>query len=124
MWGRFAIFGLVLALSLGQAAVSAAPAGRGSRRCTVVAGEKYLGPGVRTTLCREIERAVGYAAPGARYSADISAQSPTRLSAALTVNGHKLPEHKFAVMDAGLSEEAIQRFARALAADIAKAAKK
>ena len=104
--------------------MSAAPAGRGSGRCTVVAGEKYLGPGVRTTLCREIERAAGAEAPGARYSAAISAQSPTRLSAALTVNGHKLPEHKFAVMDAGLSEEAIQRFARALAADVAKAAKK
>jgi hypothetical protein len=92
--------------------------------CRVVAGDKYLSGSVGTSaLCAEIQRAIAAAAPNARYSADVTALSPTRLAARLTVNGKALPEHKFAVMDRDLGPEAVQRFARALAADVAKAAK-
>ena len=92
--------------------------------CKVVAGEKYLDSSANGTLCREIERAIAAEAPNARYTAEVKALSPTRLAAQLVVNGKALPEHKFAVMDADLGPESIKRFARSLAADVAKAVKK
>ena len=93
--------------------------------CRVVAGDKYLSGTVGSSaLCAEIERAIAAAAPNARYSAEITALSPTRLTARLTVNGKALPEHKFAVMDRHLGLDAVERFARALAAEVARAAKR
>lgn len=92
--------------------------------CLVVAGEKYLGAANAGTLCREIKRAIASAAPGAKHKTEITALSPTRLAAVIVVNGQRLPEHKFAVMDAELSLESMKRFARSLAADVAKAVKK
>jgi len=92
--------------------------------CRIVAGEKYLGDAQSETLCREIEQAIAGAAPNAHYRAEVKALSPTRLAAVLVVNGRTLPEHKFAVMDAELGLESMQRFARSLALDVARAAKK
>ena len=97
---------------------------RENGKCEVVAGDKYLGANGGDALCREIERAIAAAAPGARYRTEIKALSSTRLAATMVVNGQTLPEHKFAIMDAELSPEAMQRFGRALAADVAKAVKK
>jgi len=122
--GTFAKFGLIVALSAGQTAVTATPASSGAGRCKVVAGGKYLGAGAGSTLCHEIERAIAVEAPGARYSAEVTALSPSRLAATLTVNGHKLPEHKFAVMDAELTPESLRRFAHSLALDVGKATKR
>ena len=93
-------------------------------QCRVVAGEKYLGASGGATLCREIEREIAVEAPSARYTVEIKALSPTRLGAVLVVNGRALPEHKFAVMDADLDLDSMKRFARSLAADVAKAVKK
>ncbi len=121
MWGRIAAFILLNAAlwpPIGARTLTA------HHSCRVVAGEKYLGSPAGESICSEIERAIASGAPGAHYTAEVTALSPTRLSASLTVNGRELPEHKFAVMDAGLSFEAVQRFARALASDVAKAAKK
>ena len=97
---------------------------RANASCRVVAGEKYLGADGSASLCREIEQAIATQAPNASYTAEVTALSPTRLAARLTVNGKVLPEHKFAVMDAELGLESMKRFARALAGDIAKAVKK
>ena len=106
--------------------VACAPAGAhpmsAHATCRVVAGDKYLSGSVGSSaLCAEIRRAIAAAAPNAHYSAEITALSPTRLAARLTVNGKALPEHKLAVMDRDLGPDAVQRFARALAADVAKA---
>jgi hypothetical protein len=90
----------------------------------VVSGEKYLGANGGEALCAAIRRAIATQAPGARYKAAIKALSPTRLAAIMVVNGQTMPEHKFAIMDDELSPEAMQRFARSLAADVAKAVKK
>ena len=92
--------------------------------CKLVAGEKYLGPSANRALCREIERAIAAGAPGVRYVAEVKALSRTRLAAKLVVNGKTLPEHNFAVMDADLDIESMKKFARSLAADVAKAVKK
>ena len=95
-----------------------------SLRCQVVGGEK-LPPasGGSKAVCAEIERAVAELAPRAHYTAEITVLSKSRLAATLVVNGRMLPEQKFAIMDSDLNAGAIQRFARSLAAEVAKAAK-
>jgi hypothetical protein len=94
-----------------------------SGRCRIVAGEKLparLGGG--SALCAEVERAIAKVAPNARYSAEVKVISPSRLAAAVIVNGRMLPEQKFAAMDRELDPASIQRFAQALAAEVAKVA--
>lgn len=121
MRGRIAIILILLAATfspLGARAMNA----NGS--CNVVAGGKYLDSSANEALCREIERAIAAEAPGVRYTAQVKALSPTRLTAKLVVNGKTIPEHNFAVMDADLDLESMKRFARSLAADVAKAVKK
>ena len=122
MRGRIASFILLLAVAMSP---TVAPAMNERPACRVVAGEKYLDASVRSSVvCTAIERAIAAAAPNVRYTAEVRALSPTRLAAVLTVNGKRLPEHKFAVMDRGLGPDSVERFARALAADVAGAAKR
>lgn len=92
--------------------------------CHVTGAEKLtVRSGGAPAICAAVEKAIAKAAPNARYSADIKVLSPSRLSATLQVNGHTLPEQKFATMDRNLSQAAIERFARSLAAEVVKAAK-
>ena len=95
-----------------------------SLRCQVVGGEKLpTTSGGSKGVCAEIERAVAELAPRARYTAEVTVLSRSRLMATLIVDGRKLPEQRFAIMDSDLNAGAIQRFARSLAAEVAKAAK-
>jgi hypothetical protein len=95
-----------------------------SFRCQVVGGEKLpAASGGSKAVCAEIERAVVQLAPKAHYSAQVTVLSKSRLAASLVVNGRTLPEQKFAIMDSDLNAGAIQRFARSLAAEVAKAVK-
>ena len=95
-----------------------------SLRCQVVGGEKLpAASGGSKAVCAEIERAVTELAPKAHYKAEVKVLSKSRLAATLTVNGRTLPEQNFAIMDSDLNAGAIQRFARSLAAEVAKAAK-
>ena len=92
--------------------------------CRVVTGEQFLTGAVSGNIvCSEIERAIAAVAPHARYSAEVKAMPRARLSARLVVNGRTLPEQNFAVMDRELDLGSIRRFAEALAAEVAKAAK-
>src|ERR1700744_690466 len=92
--------------------------------CNVAAGEK-LPPqsGGAELLCSEVEGAIAAAAPNVAYQAHIQVISPSRLAAVLAVNGRRLPKQKFAIMDRELNRGAIERFAQALAIEVAKAAK-
>ena len=95
-----------------------------SLRCQVIGSEKLpAGSGGTKAVCAEVERAVAELAPRAHYSAEVTVLSKSRLAATLVVNGRTLPEQKFAIMDSDLNAGAIQRFARSLAAEVAKAAK-
>ena len=108
----------VVPADAGAVSASAQPLGH----CRVISGEKWLDDaGGASTLCDLVEEALTSAVPKARYTAEVRALSPSRLSATLLVNGRKLPEQNFAVMDARLSIESIRRFATSLG-EAAKAA--
>jgi len=108
------------ALFCGNACAMNAPA-RQSPQCRVVDGGKLpAGSGGAAVLCAAIEQAVSARAPGVAYRAEVRALSSSRLSATLTVNGRALPEQNFARMDRELDRPAFERFAEALAEQVAK----
>lgn len=111
-------------------AAAGIPAGAGAMsppaqgHCRVLGAEKLpAAAGGAQAICTAIERAVAAQAPGTRFSAEVKVVTPSMLAATLVVNGRALPEQKFAVMDRALGETSIRRFANALAAVVAKAAK-
>jgi len=118
-----ATFILLLAatgLPAGAGAMSAPAQGH----CRVLQAEKLpAAAGGARAICAAIERAVAAQAPGARFSVEVKVVTPSMLAATLVVNGRALPEQKFAVMDRTVGEASIRRFANALAAEVAKAAK-
>jgi hypothetical protein len=125
MRSRFATFILLAASALAPTGAAAMNASRSlDGRCNVV-GEAKLPASLsrRGAICARVERAIAELAPTARYNAEIRVVSPSRLAATLVVNGRTLPELKFAIMDRELNAEAVERFARSLAAEVAKASK-
>jgi len=121
MWRTIASISLVLAIY----APTSAGTMRAERNCRVVDGAKWLaGSGGANALCEEIQRAVSAVAPKTRYTADVRALSASRFSATLVVNGQKLPEQHFAVMDRQIDAGSIRQFAEALAEQVATAAKR
>lgn len=93
-------------------------------RCHVAGGDNLPATtGGSEALCREIANAITRHAPHAKYSVAVNVISTSRLSATLVVNGHVLPEQRFAVMDSELSPGSIARFAEALALVVAEAQK-
>jgi len=88
--------------------------------CTVVDASKLpADSGGAAALCAAVERAVSARAPGVAYSAEIRVLSASRLVASLTRDGHKLPEHNFASVDRALNAGSFERFAKALADQVA-----
>jgi hypothetical protein len=117
-----ATMGLVAgALFCGNACAMNTPASQ-SPHCRVVDGAKLpAASGGAAALCAAIEQAVSARAPGVAYSAEIRALSASRLAATMVVNGRALPEQNFARMDRELDRPAFERFAAALAEQVAKA---
>lgn len=120
----------ILAISVLLAATTAgarpvkAPATTPAGHCRLTGGEKLpVQSGGAAAVCAAIEKAVDAAAPKANYKIDVTVVRPWMLSATPVVNGRTLPAQKFAVNDAPLDAGAIGRFARSLAATVAKAAK-
>ena len=91
-----------------------------SPHCQVAdAGKLPAESGGAAALCAAIERAVSEKAPGVQYRAEIQVISASRLSATLIRDGRKLPEQKFASMDRDLTSSSFERFAAALADQLA-----
>lgn len=90
--------------------------------CRVVGGSK-LSPDLNKALCAEVTRAVAAAAPGSRFSVEVTAISPSRLAADIAIDGKALPQQNFAVMDAELDLASIRQFAQSLG-EIARGAKR
>lgn len=113
-----------LTLVVGAALASyAGPVSGAASRCQVCDAGKLPGGSSPAAICAEIERAVAAASPHADYSVLVTVVSPSRLSAVATVNGRALPQQNFAVMDQNLNPGSVRRFAKSLAAEIAKVAK-
>jgi hypothetical protein len=92
-----------------------------STHCRVVGGEKLpRGSGGTVALCSAIEQAVSGRAPGKAVTVEVRVLPNSMLAATLTVNGRALPEQKFASMDRDLDSHSFERFANALAEQVAK----
>jgi hypothetical protein len=125
MWTRFAGTLAVLAAAAtatGACAMSAPE--HGNHGCAVIGAEKLPADvGGANALCAALENAIAAKAPGLRYSAELRVASPSALIANLVVNGRKLPEQRFGVMDRNLNPGSIERFAQSLATLAAEANK-
>ncbi|HEY6661773.1 MAG TPA: hypothetical protein VIZ66_02515 [Sphingomicrobium sp.] len=90
--------------------------------CRVVdPGKLPAESGGASALCSAIERAITARASGAAFSAEVRVLSSSRLAATVTANGKALPEQNFATMDRDLNRASFERFAAALAEQVAKA---
>ena len=93
-----------------------------SPRCKVVDGDKLpAASGGSAALCAAIERAVSERAPGTAFTVEVRVLPRSMLAATLTVDGRRLPEHKFASMDRELDGASFTRFAAAVAEAVAGA---
>ena len=94
-----------------------------SDHCRVIGGDKLpTGLGGSGVICEAIELAVRKQAPGASYTAEVRALSPSSLAAVVSLgDGRTLAEQKMAVSDRQLNRRSIDRFAATIAAEIAKA---
>ena len=119
------IAAVVLAASLAFASQSAcamnspAPA---AGECRVI-GEGKLPPeiGGADALCAVIRQAVSASAPGVAFTLDVKVLSDSMLAATVTTaDGRKLPEMRHAVMDRTLTRSSVERFGRALGAQLAQ----
>ena len=119
-----ATFLLVLAAGVVPAGACAMSAtGKPQAHCSVLGGEKLPARvGGPKAICDAVERAVASRAPGVRFSAEVKVLTRSMLTASLVVNGRRLSEQKFAVMDRELGESSINRFADSIATEVAKAA--
>jgi hypothetical protein len=99
----------------------ASPSGQ-STPCRIVDGDKLPeDSGGATALCAAIDRAAAAKAPGVAYTVEVKVLSSSRLAATLTSEGRALPEQNYSTMDRELNGGSFERFAAALADQLAKA---
>lgn len=91
--------------------------------CRVVGDAKLPGEtGGADALCRAIRDAAAEAAPGRRFAVEVTVLGRSALTAKVTTAaGVSLPEQKMAISDRGLTRGSIDRFARAVAGQVAQA---
>ena len=89
--------------------------------CQVLDGDKLPAEsGGAAALCEAIHRAVMKNAPNAKFTVEIKVLSSSRLAATVTSGGRTLPEQKFATMDRELTRSSFERFAAAIAEQLAQ----
>ena len=117
-------FALAVAASATGACAMSTPESGQQGHCTVIGAEKLPAEvGGANALCAALERAVSAKVPGLHYSAELRVASPSVLIANIVVNGRKLPEQRFGVMDRNLNSGSIHRFAETLANLLAQSSK-
>jgi len=115
------VFSLVIAAASGSAcAMKSMPSER--VRCHVVGGDKLpAAAGNGRALCATVEAAAATNAPGKAGNIEVQVLSASSLAATIrTPDGRTLPEQRMATMDQTLTKTSIQRFARAIAAELAR----
>ncbi|MFL6728778.1 MAG: hypothetical protein ACJ8E3_05380 [Sphingomicrobium sp.] len=109
------------ALFCGGASVMGSPP-NSSLSCRIVGGERLpAASGGTAALCAAIERAFAERGTGAGVTVEVDVLSSSMLSAKLSADGRTLPEQRFASMDRDLGVASFERFAGALAEQLAKA---
>ena len=120
----FSIKAMAGLMAVASTVVSGAPA-QGQPRCQVVnAGKLPASSGGASALCAAMTREIGQKAPGLDYHATVTVLSPSRLSANVHVKGRTLAEQKFSSMDRALAQSSFERFAKAVAAEVAANARR
>lgn len=119
-------FGPIVGLALSQFTVGAYAMGQASATtstCRISGAAKLPAEiGGSKALCAAIDAAARRHAPGARFTVDVRVMSPSMLAAVVTLsNGRKLAEQKIAVSDGALKRRSIERFADAIALQVAAA---
>lgn len=91
--------------------------------CRVVGGGKLPAEtGGADGLCKAIRNAAAEVAPGRRFRVEVSVLGRSALAARVTTaDGVSLPEQKMAISDRALTRGSIERFARSLAGEVARA---
>lgn len=92
--------------------------------CRVVGASKLPAQsGGSSALCAAVKRAVSQRAPGVAYKVEVRVLSPSRLVATVTTGaGRTLPEINHAISDSNLTSKSLERFAFAIAAELARTA--
>ena len=112
---------IVLVASLGGGACAMDTPSIQRPACRVVDGDKLPAQsGGADALCTAIQRAAAAKAPGVAFTVDVKVLSRSRLAATVTSEGQKLPEKNFATMDRDLTVDSFERFAAALADQLAQ----
>ena len=91
--------------------------------CRIVGGDSLpADSGGSDALCAAIREAAAEQAPGRRFSVEVTVKGPSMLAATVTTaDGARLPEQKMAVSDRQLTRGSLERFAKALAGEVARA---
>lgn len=92
-------------------------------RCEVVDADKLPATtGGSQALCEAINAAARKHAVRVTYTVEVRVLSPSMLAAVVTLkDGRKLPEQRIAVSDSVLKRRSIERFAEAIALQVAGA---
>jgi hypothetical protein len=119
------ILAAIVAIAASAAACGPAVSARQSGPCRVVDGAK-LPPevGGSAAICSAIEQAIAARAPNVRYTAQVRVLSLSAMAVNVEVEGRKLAEQHYAVMDRNINPGFIKRAADAVAEEVAAAAKK
>lgn len=117
---------MMLSLSAVSAAGSACAMNSPSPQlvdCRIVGGDKLpADSGGADALCNAIAEAAAKQAPGRRFQVDVQVLGRSALAATVTTaDGTRLPEQKMAISDRGLTRGSLERFAKALAGEVARA---
>ena len=90
--------------------------------CRIVGGDSLpADSGGSDALCAAIREAAAEQAPGRRFSVEVTVKGPSMLAATVTTSdGARLPEQKMAVSDRQLTRGSLERFAKALAGEVAR----
>ena len=119
-WAAIAIAASLANASGGACAMS--PPQQRETGCRVVGGAKLpAGLGGEQGICAAIAEAVAAEAPRKPASIEVRVLSASALAARIrTADGRDLPEQRMATMDRTLTKASIQRFAKAIAGQLAK----
>lgn len=90
--------------------------------CEVVdAGKLPTESGGQAALCEAIEKAAKEIAPSHPFKVQVRVLGSARLSATITTaDGKVLPEQNYAITGRDLNRSALERFAKSLAAEVAR----